>query len=222
LKILLLEDDFEYRSSVSEYLQELGYEVDECESGDAACDKIAANAYHLLILDIKVPEVSGEEVLKYARSLGLNTPVMMMTSLGDIDDLSQCYELGCNEYLKKPFELAELKFRVNELMRKYHGRDDKNLIAIDENFSLDTAKKRLKFKSEPVELSTREFAIIECLLFHKNSFVGIERLRAEVWNDKEIDPADVRMHILKIRQKTTPEFIKSSRGLGYKIDVSKS
>jgi two component transcriptional regulator, winged helix family len=103
LKILLLEDDFEYRSSVSEYLTELGYEVDECESGDAACDKIAANAYHLLILDIKVPEVSGEEVLRYARSLGLGTPVMMMTSLGDIDDLSQCYELGCNEYLKSPF-----------------------------------------------------------------------------------------------------------------------
>ena len=102
LKILLLEDDFEYRSSVSEYLQELGYEVDECSSGDAACDKIAGGAYHLLILDIKVPEVSGEEVLKYARSLGLSTPVMMMTSLGDIDDLSQCYELGCNEYLKNP------------------------------------------------------------------------------------------------------------------------
>ena len=60
MKILLLEDDFEYRSSVSEYLQELGYEVDECESDDAACDKIAANTYHLLILDIKVPEVSGE------------------------------------------------------------------------------------------------------------------------------------------------------------------
>ena len=147
---------------------------------------------------------------------------MIMTSLVDIDDMAVGYELGCNEYLKKPFELAELKFRVNELMRKYHGRDDKNLIAIDESFSLDTAKKRLKFKGEPVELSTREFGIIECLLFHKNSFVGIERLRAEVWNDKEIDPADVRMHILKIRQKTTPEFIKSARGLGYKIDVSKS
>jgi len=88
--------------------------------------------------------------------------------------------------------------------------------------SKEEAKKQLKFKGEAVELSTREFAIIECLLFHKNSFVGIERLRAEVWNDKEIDPADVRMHILKIRQKTTPEFIKSSRGLGYKIDVSKS
>ena len=161
-------------------------------------------------------------MIKYAKDIGCETPIMIMTSLVDIDDMAVGYELGCNEYLKKPFELAELKFRVNELMRKYHGRDDKNLIAIDENFSLDTAKKRLKFKGEPVELSTREFGIIECLLFHKNSFVGIEQLRAEVWNDKEIDPADVRMHILKIRQKTTPEFIKSSRGLGYKIDVSKS
>ena len=222
MKILLLEDDFVYRESVSEYLESLGYEVDEAADGKVACDKIAASFYHLLILDIKVPHISGHEVIKYAKDIGCETPIMIMTSLVDIDDMAVGYELGCNEYLKKPFELAELKFRVNELMRKYHGRDDKNLIAIDENFSLDTAKTRLKFKGEPVELSTREFAIIECLLFHKNSFVGIERLRAEVWNDKEIDPADVRMHILKIRQKTTPEFIKSARGLGYKIDVSKS
>lgn len=222
MKILLLEDDFVYRESVSEYLESLGYEVDEAPDGKVACDKIAAGFYHLLILDIKVPHISGHEVIKYAKDIGCEMPIMIMTSLVDIDDMAVGYELGCNEYLKKPFELAELKFRVNELMRKYHGRDDKNLIAIDENFSLDTAKKRLKFKGEAVELSTREFAIIECLLFHKNSFVGIERLRAEVWNDKEIDPADVRMHILKIRQKTTPEFIKSARGLGYKIDVSKS
>ncbi|WP_314300646.1 response regulator transcription factor [Campylobacter showae] len=222
MKILLLEDDFVYRESVSEYLESLGYEVDEAADGKVACDKIAAGFYHLLILDIKVPHISGHEVIKYAKDIGCETPIMIMTSLVDIDDMAVGYELGCNEYLKKPFELAELKFRVNELMRKYHGRDDKNLIAIDENFILDTAKKRLKFKGEPVELSTREFDIIECLLFHKNSFVGIERLRAEVWNDKEIDPADVRMHILKIRQKTTPEFIKSARGLGYKIDVSKS
>ena len=222
MKILLLEDDFVYRESVSEYLESLGYEVDEAADGKVACDKIAAGFYHLLILDIKVPHISGHEVIKYSKDIGCETPIMIMTSLVDIDDMAVGYELGCNEYLKKPFELAELKFRVNELMRKYHGRDDKNLIAIDESFSLDTAKKRLKFKGEPVELSTREFGIIECLLFHKNSFVGIEQLRAEVWNDKEIDPADVRMHILKIRQKTTPEFIKSARGLGYKIDVSKS
>ena len=210
MKILLLEDDFAYRQSVSEYLQSIGYDVDEAANGQIACDKIAANFYHLLILDIKVPHISGHEVIKYAKDIGYEAPIMIMTSLVDIDDMAVGYELGCNE------------FRVNELMRKYHGKDDKNLIAIDQNFSLDIVKKRLKFKGEPVELSTKEFEIIECLLFHKNSFVGIERLRAEVWNDKEIDPADVRMHILKIRQKTTPQFIKSARGLGYKIDVEKS
>ena len=173
MKILLLEDDFVYRESVSEYLESLGYEVDEAPDGKVACDKIAAGFYHLLILDIKVPHISGHEVIKYAKDIGYDAPIMIMTSLVDIDDMAVGYELGCNEYLKKPFELAELKFRVNELMRKYHGRDDKNLIAIDENFSLDTAKKRLKFKGEPVELSLKEFDIIECLLFHKNSFVGI-------------------------------------------------
>ena len=145
MKILLLEDDFVYRESVSEYLESLGYEVDEAADGKVACDKIAASFYHLLILDIKVPHISGHEVIKYAKAIGCETPIMIMTSLVDIDDMAVGYELGCNEYLKKPFELAELKFRVNELMRKYHGRDDKNLIEIDENFSLDTAKKRLKF-----------------------------------------------------------------------------
>lgn len=221
VKILLLEDDFNYRESVSEYLQSLGYEVDEAENGQVACDKIASGFYHLLILDIKVPFISGHEVIKYAKEIGLTTPIMIMTSLVDINDLAVGYELGCNEYLKKPFELAELKFRVNELMRKYHGKDDKNLIAIDDDSSLDTAKKQLKFKDKIIELSIKEFDLIECLLYHKNSFVGIETLRAEVWGDKEIDSADIRMHVLKIRQKTKPDFIVSSRGLGYKIDVKK-
>ena len=145
MKILLLEDDFAYRQSVSEYLQSIGYDVDEAANGQIACDKIAANFYHLLILDIKVPHISGHEVIKYAKDIGYEAPIMIMTSLVDIDDMAVGYELGCNEYLKKPFELAELKFRVNELMRKYHGKDDKNLIAIDQNFSLDIVKKRLKF-----------------------------------------------------------------------------
>ncbi len=219
VRILLLEDDFNYRESVSEYLQVLGYEVDEAPDGQVACDKISKSFYHLLILDIKVPHISGHEVIKYAKDIGLQTPIMIMTSLVDINNLSVGYELGCNEYLKKPFELAELKFRVNELMRKYHGKDDKNLITIDDDSKLDTIKKQLHFKEKIIELSLKEFDLIECLLYHKNSFVGVETIRAEVWGDKEIDSADIRMHVLKIRQKTKPDFIVSSRGLGYKIDV---
>lgn len=111
MKILLLEDDFAYKESICEYLQNLGYDVDTAGDGLEACDKIASNVYHLFIFDIKVPE-SGYEVMKYVKSLNLTTPIMIMTSLIDIDDMVIGYELGCNEYLKKPFELAEM----NELL----------------------------------------------------------------------------------------------------------
>jgi DNA-binding response regulator len=219
LKILLLEDDFNYRQSVSEYLQSLGYDVDEAADGQIACDKIALNFYHLLILDIKVPNINGHEVIQYAKDIGCQAPIMIMTSLVDINDMQIGYELGCNEYLKKPFELAEMKLRVNELMRKYHGKDDRNLFVINESFSLDMTKKILLRNGENVVLSLKEFDLIECLIYHKNSFVGVEVLRAEVWADKDISQADIRMYILKIRQKTSPNFILSSRGLGYKIVV---
>ncbi|MDO5046127.1 response regulator transcription factor [Campylobacter sp.] len=222
MKILLLEDDFNYRESVSEYLQALGYEVDEAPDGQVACDKIANNFYHLLILDIKVPHISGHEVIKYAKDIGLETPIMITTSLVDINDMAVGYELGCNEYLKKPFELAELKFRVNELIRKYHGTDDKNSLSIEGGFVFDFIKKQLKFEGNIIEISAKEIELIECLLYHKNSFVSLETLRGEVWGDKDVDPADVRMHVRKIRQKTKPDFIVSSRGLGYKINAKKS
>ncbi|MGP1485442.1 MAG: response regulator transcription factor [Campylobacter sp.] len=219
MKILLLEDDFNYRQSVSEFLQSLGYSVDEVSDGQSACDKISTNLYHLLILDIKVPNISGHEVIKYAKDIGCTAPIMIMTSLVDIDDMEIGYDLGCNEYLKKPFELVEMKLRVNELMRKYHGKDSKNLINIDADYSVDTLKKVLLKNQAQVELSSKEFDLIECLIYHKNSFVGVETIRAEVWNDKEINQSDIRMYILKIRQKTHSDFIVSSRGMGYKIVI---
>lgn len=217
LKILLLEDDFEYGSSVSEYLGSLGYEIDLCANGDEACDKIAKGIYHLLVLDIKVPGTSGIEVLKYARSLNLQTPVMMMTSLGDIEDLSVCYELGCNEYLKKPFHLAELKFRVSELMKKYFG-DEKDAVKIADKFYYFSNSKTLKFGKDIVNLSAKEVKIIEFLLANIKNFVSVDDIIENVW-EKEALSVDVRVHISNLRAKTSSDFIISSRGFGYKINA---
>ncbi|ASM36380.1 DNA-binding response regulator [Campylobacter sputorum subsp. bubulus] len=219
IKILLLEDNYAYRLSIKEYLETLGYEVDEASDGLEACDKIAASSYHLLILDIKVPEISGHEVIKYAKSLNLQTPIMIMTSLTSIEDLSYGYELGCNEYLKKPFELAELKFRVNELMRKYYNKDDKNIIKLANNYEYDTILKVIKFKNQDIVLTNKEISIIEYLLSKIGSFVSIAEIIDEIWEDKNVDSADIRVHISKIRQKTYDDFIVSSRGFGYKINA---
>ncbi|AII14501.1 two-component system response regulator [Campylobacter iguaniorum] len=219
MKILLLEDDYEYQISVKEYLENLGYEIDEASDGIEACDKIAKNSYHLLILDIKVPEISGHEVMKYAKNLNLQAPIMIMTSLTNIEDISTGYELGCNEYLKKPFNLAELKFRVNELMRKYYSKDDKNIIKIAKNFDYDTNLKQIKNGQNIVNLSQKEINLIEFLLSRVGMFSSIDDIKYEIWEDKEIDDAGIRMHIKNIRNKTSDDFIISHRGMGYKINV---
>lgn len=218
MRILLLEDDYSYRQSVKEYLQSLSYEVDEAEDGEVACEKITKNSYHLLILDIKVPEISGHEVITYARNIGVKTPIMIMTSLIDIDNLAISYELGCNEYLKKPFNLMELKFRVNELMKKYYGKDEKNTIKIATDFEFNLEKKELKLKDKVIVFSQKELNLIEYLLINRGNFVSIEKIIDDVWQNS-IDNTDVRMHVRKIRMKTSQEFILSSRGFGYKINV---
>lgn len=217
MKILLLEDDFSYRVSVAEYLRSLGYEVDEAGNGETACNKIAENSYHLLILDVKVPEISGFEVLKYARNIGLKTPTMMMTSLTAIEDLATGYELGCNEYLKKPFNLAELKFRVKELIKKHYANGE-NFVLVADNFKFYPNERILKFNENEISLSAKELEILEFLLANSYKFVSTEELIDEIWGENGKD-IYVRVHIQKIRTKTAKNLIISSRGLGYKINV---
>ncbi|MCI6641128.1 MULTISPECIES: response regulator transcription factor [Campylobacter] len=217
MKILLLEDDFSYRISVAEYLRSLGYEVDEAGNGEIACNKIAENSYHLLILDVKVPEISGFEVLKYARNIGLKTPTMMMTSLTAIEDLATGYELGCNEYLKKPFNLAELKFRVKELIKKHYANVE-NFVLVADNFKFYPNERILKFNENEISLSAKELEILEFLLANSYKFVSTEELIDEIWGENGKD-IYVRVHIQKIRAKTAKNLIISSRGLGYRINV---
>lgn len=217
-----MEDDLGYQESVSEYLTSLGYEVDTAGDGETACDKISKNIYQLFILDVKVPNINGFEVLKFIKSIGLQTPIMMMTSLVDINDMAIGYELGCNEYLKKPFELAELKFRVGELMRKYYSLGDKNFIALDMDFNYDAIKRQLLKDGEVIELSAKELEIVSYLAVNAGNFISINELKEKIWGDKEINEADIRMHVLKIRQKTLSDFVISKRHFGYKIDGKKS
>ncbi|WP_169777336.1 response regulator [Campylobacter mucosalis] len=219
MKILLLEDDLEYQESVSEYLTSLGYEVECASDGSSACDKIANGFYHLFILDVKVPNVNGFEVIKFIKNIGLETPIMMMTSLVDINDMAIGYELGCNEYLKKPFELAELKFRVSELMRKYYNLDDKNVIKLSQDYEFNTTRRTLQINGRVINLSAKELELVEYLALNIGKFISVAELKEKIWENKEINEADIRMHVLKIRQKTSNEFIASRRHFGYKIDA---
>ena len=216
MRLLLLEDDVDYKQTIKEYLESLGYTVDDFEDGEEALSAIYENKYHILILDIRVPKLNGYELVKILRQENNTTPVIYITSLTDINNLSLGYELGCNDYIKKPFSPKELKYRIEQLIKLFYGNNSKTL-PLNSGLSYDLVKQELYYKGKVVALTQKENEVVFCLISSKNQFVSIETLRSEVWEDKYICESDIRVCIKKIRDKTTKDFICNQRGIGYKI-----
>ncbi len=219
MKILLLEDDHNYNETIAEYLELLGFEVEPFFNGEDALNAIMQNHYYLLLLDIKVPKLNGHELVEYIKEAEIKTPIIILTSLVDVDNMEIAYELGCDDYLKKPFELKELELRINALIKKHYKTDEKRKVQITDSIEFDFKNAALFKDNCHVDLSQKEQELIRFLINRKNTYCDIEILRDSVWEGKEISYADIRMYIRKIRLKVGTEFIKSSRGLGYKIDV---
>lgn len=216
--ILLLEDDRAYRESISEYLGGLGFSVAAFENGDDAYEALFEQSFKLALLDVRVPGKSGLEILKAIRAEGLQTAVILVTSLTDIDDLSIGYELGCNDYIRKPFELRELRYRVTQTLSTVAFGSLETLLDLGRGYRFDVATGTLYREGEALELTRREREVVAYLVKNRNRWVEAEELRSEVWDMKEIDYADIRMTISRIRQKCGRELIATARGLGYRIE----
>ncbi len=217
IKILLLEDDYLYRVSIKEFLEELDFHVDDFENGDDAFDAIFENYYDLLLLDIRVPGMDGFSLVEYIRKEKLEVPIIVLTSLTDIKDLSKGYELGCNDYIRKPFDMIELKFRIEQLI-KNNFKTNEDLIELDNSFKFDIKKSILYKNNEAIDLSQKESEVVSLLVLNRSFFVSIETLHDRVWENKDISYSDIRMCIKRIREKTDKDFIKTKRYVGYKID----
>lgn len=219
MKILLMEDDYNYNESIKEYLESIGYEVDSFYDGESALDAIMQKSYYLLLLDVKVPKLNGHELIAYIKEANIATPIIIITSLTDIDSIAIGYELGCNDYLKKPFELKELELRIKELIKKHYQTSKEGEFLLGCGCVFNFKEGELRKGNEKIPLTHKEQELVRFLIMRKNSFCEIEAIREHVWEGKEISYADIRMYIRKIRQKAGDTFIVSSRGLGYKIDV---
>jgi len=218
MKILLLEDDYDYKNSIKEYLETLNYEVDDFDNGDEAYDAIFEKSYQLLILDIRVPGINGYEIVKALRKDNNDIPVIFITSLTDINNLSMGYELGCNDYIKKPFSPKELKYRIEQLIKTFYFNTNHKKIKIKDHFFYDILNKQLFKDEEKINFTKKEEDIVFLLISCKNSFVSINQLREEIWDGKYMNEADIRVFIKNIRDKTSKDFIETKRGIGYKIE----
>ena len=217
IRILLLEDDYLYKVSIKEFLEELDFYVDDFENGDDALNAIFENSYDLLLLDVRVPGMDGFSLVEYVRKEKIDVPIIILTSLTDIKDLSKGYELGCNDYIRKPFDMIELKFRIEQLI-KNNFKTNEDLVELENSFKFDVNKSILYKDDTILDLTQKESELTALLVLNRGFFVSIETLHERIWENKDISYSDIRMCIKRVREKTGKDFIKTKRFVGYKID----
>jgi DNA-binding response OmpR family regulator len=215
----MLEDESVLAMSMKEYLEDCGYEVTCKNNSDGAYDAIYERGYDLLLLDVKVPgEKNGFEMLEALRSDGNKTPAIFITSMTDIDDLSRGYECGACDYIRKPFDLAELRLRVEQVVKTHCFASEDEVIALPNGYTYDVKRMKLLHHEESVKLSKTETKILELLIKHRGSVVSCDMFWEEVWGEW-VDSANIRVQVGNLRKKLASDFIRNIRGMGYSIDI---
>ena len=215
MKILLLEDEVMLNNAISEYLRDVGHMLESFTNGFDVLNNIDSS-FDLLILDINVPHKNGFEIIEELNSRKFFVPIIYISALIDIEDITKAYKLGCREYIKKPFHLEELGIKINQILKK--DQSNTSHIRFSENYSYSKEKQTLYFNLEPQTLTKKQLEIIHILALNINMIVDFESFRIDIWNSENIDNPTIRAEISRLKKSLKEDFIKNIRGLGYKID----
>ncbi|MDD5373216.1 MAG: response regulator transcription factor [Sulfurimonas sp.] len=221
LRLLILEDDLLICDIMSEFLSGCGYEVICVNDGNEAVDKAYEEHFDAFIFDVKVPLMNGFDVLKTLREAKQGAPAIFVTSLASIADLSKGYDAGCDDYIKKPFELKELQLRLEKLIQKSFSTNNSNKITLTQTWSFEPNNGKLFSANEELFLTKKETKLLNILISHKGKMVSNEQIIASVWNyDDEATEENLRTHIKKLRKILGKEIIQNVRKQGYLIVTS--
>ena len=227
MRILIVDDEYSLLEQLRNALENQRYLVETATDGEAALDKLFDTPFDAVILDIMMPGMDGWTVLKEARKGGIDTPVLMLTAKGDVEDRIKGLDLGADDYLAKPFSLSELLARLRALLRR-SGSPAETVLRV-QDVALDTVTREVTKGEKPVELTPREFSILEFLLYNKNRAVSRFSLAEHVWGD-DFDPFSMSnfmdVHIKNLRHKIGDSgerrIIRTLRGVGYLIQDSET
>ncbi|MBU0721491.1 response regulator transcription factor [bacterium] len=216
MKILLLEDEVMLNESIQEYLEVQGHKVETFFDGLEAYEAIKESAYDLLILDINVPGMDGLSFLEKLHDLKIHVPTIYISALVDIEDISRAYNLGCFDYLKKPFHLKELALRLDRIVLS--NETPRVHLRLSKNYSYDQEHSTLLFNSKPQTLTRKQAQIIDLLARNRGRVVDFEQFQIYVWDEQIVDNATIRAEVNRLKKFLHEDIINNIRGMGYMID----
>ncbi|HVK38056.1 MAG TPA: response regulator transcription factor [Candidatus Kapabacteria bacterium] len=222
MRILVVEDDQNIADVLRRGLVEQHYSVDVAGDGQTGAELALVNDYDLLILDIMLPGLDGRAVCRRVREEGLLTPILMLTALGSAGDVITGLDSGADDYLTKPFDYGVLLARVRSLTRRRSELRTTQVRVAD--LEIDTARRTVRRGETPINLTAKEFALLEYFVLHKGRVLSREAIGEHVW-DINFDPRSnvIESLIRFLRQKIDVEgedsLIQTIRGVGYRLDA---
>lgn len=214
MRILVIEDEADLRETVVETLREEGFATDYCGDGEEGLYKALHWDYDAILLDIMLPKMDGWSVLKAIRDAHKETPVMMLTARDGVEDRIKGLDQGADDYLPKPFDLAEMVARTRAIARRSTGQRNPELDLGE--VRVNTSNQTVTFKGEPVELTAREYAFTELFVRKAGEVVTRDYIYEHLFDENEDSLSNMLdVYIYKLRQKFGKGFIKTKRGAGY-------
>ncbi len=221
MRVLVVEDEKDLNSIICSKLVKEGYNVDTCYDGQAALDYMEAENYDGAIMDIMIPNKDGITVLREMRNAGIQVPVLFLTAKTETQDIVRGLDAGASDYMTKPFEFSELMARLRVILRTQNPVNE-NVITCG-SLVVDMNNRQAIRDGKVIDLTVREYAILEYLARNRNVVVTREQIRVNIWNiDDDVNSNVIDVYIRYLRRKIDDNYeeklIHTIRGVGYKLE----
>ena len=224
MNVLIVEDETGLAKEMESFLTKSGYQCELAPSGRIASEKLFVNHYDFILLDLGLPDYDGFDLLKEAKENNTDAAFIILTARSTTDDKIKGLNLGADDYLAKPFSLPELNSRMQAILRRKHGLK-RSTVPI-KNFEMDIQNRTLKFKTQSINLTKKEFDILHYLVLNKNKVLTRIQLTEHLWGDILEDDYEsnyIDVHLKNIRKKLSaheePVWLETVRGLGYRVNL---
>lgn len=223
-KLLLIEDDRVISQNLTDFLSQEGFQIQHAYTGSEALSNLEKNSFDLIILDVNLPDFDGYYICQEFRKQNTQTPILMLTAYDELEDKMKGFGMGADDYLTKPFFMAEVVARVKSLLKRAKKQTDLPAIIWVEDLSIDVSTNSVVRSKQDINLTPREFNLLLMLVKAKGKIVTKKELNKEIWGgslDEHNNTIEVYINFLrkKIDRPFTKQLIKTKIGFGYYLDV---